>query len=79
MKLQIIKHKILRPKKKVDDSNNSLAKKLRFGEIIRCNKCRGVCKDKKLFKYNKKLEHKDSETEDGDYTCEDCPFPTNIE
>merc|ERR1711867_71657 len=32
-----------------------------------------------MFKDHKMLEHKDSETEDGDYTCDDCPFQTNSE
>lgn len=41
-----------------------------------CDKFGEVFKDKKMFKNHKILEHKDSETEDGDYTCEDSPFQT---
>ena len=32
-----------------------------------------------MFKDNKILEHRDSEKDDGDNTCEDCPFQTNSE
>ena len=42
-----------------------------------CDKCGDIFKDCKMFKDHKILEHKDSETVDGNYTCEDCPFQTN--
>ena len=62
---------------KVDDSNEKLDKKFRFSEMIMCDRCEGIFKNNKMFKDHKMLEHKDSETEDGDYTCNDCPFQTN--
>ena len=72
-------HNIVTKAKKVDDTNNTLANKLRFSEILMCDICGNVFKDTKLFKDHKILEHEDSDTEDGDYTCDDCPFQTNSE